>query len=170
MPAVRLLLTTLLVSLTAPVAASAEVGVGDRAAELVQVVDGAGKKLRLGSYRDRVVVMTFGASWCEPCKRELPAFEKLARSYAGKKARVTFLAVNIDSERAKALAFVKQAGLRTVIAGFDPAKSSVESYDPPKMPTTFVIRGGIVRHVHGGYAGGDEKKIAAIVDGELARL
>jgi len=150
--------------------AAAEVSVGDRAAELVQVVDAKGRRLSLKRLRDRVVVITFGASWCEPCKRELPAFEKLARGYEKKAAKVTFLAINIDSDRAKADAFIQKAGLRAVVAGYDPAKSSVDAYDPPKMPTTFVIRGGVVRHVHAGYSPGDERALAAVVDKELTRL
>jgi thiol-disulfide isomerase/thioredoxin len=154
----------------APAAADAELKAGDRAAELGRVLDRAGKKLTLKRFADRVVVVTFGASWCAPCKRELPAYEKLAAAYAGKGAKVTFVAINIDSEKAKGEKFVAQAGLKHVVAGFDAGKTSVDAYDPSKMPTTFVLRGGLVRHVHGGYADGDERKLAAIVDGELAKL
>jgi cytochrome c biogenesis protein CcmG, thiol:disulfide interchange protein DsbE len=156
--------------LAAPAAARADLKVGDRAAELVKVVGRDGKKLSLKQWQGRVVVLTFGASWCAPCKKELPAYEKLAAGYAARGAKVSFLAINIDSERAKGEAFVDQAGLKHVAAGFDPAKSSVDSYDPPKMPTTFVLRGGVVRHVHAGYAAGDEKKLAVVIDRELARL
>lgn len=160
----------LLVSLALPGLARADVAVGDRAAELVQVVSSKGKRLSLKALRDRVVVMTFGASWCEPCKRELPAFEKLAAGYAGRRAKVTFLAINIDNDRAKGKVFVRQAGLKHVVAGFDTAKSTVDSYDPPKMPTTFIIRGGIIRHIHAGFSAGDDLKVAAAIDGELGKL
>lgn len=154
----------------APSTARAEIKAGDRAAELVKVVDRTGKKLALSRLRDRVVVLTFGASWCAPCKSELPRYEKLAAAYAARGAKVTFIAVNIDGERAKGDAFVKQAGLKHVVAGFDTGKSTVEAYDPPKMPSTFVIRKGIVRQVHAGYAAGDDKVVAAIVDRELGKL
>ena len=138
---------------------------GDRAAEFVQVVDASGQKISLKKFRDQVVVVTFGASWCVPCKKELPAYEKLAQRYA--KRGVVFIAVNIDSDRGKGVKFMSQAGLRSVRAAYDRQKSTVESYDPPKMPTTFVIRRGIVKHVHAGYASGDENKLAAILDREL---
>lgn len=151
---------------TAP-QARAEVRKGDRAADFVQVVDSAGKRVSLKSFRDQVVVVTFGASWCEPCKRELPAMEKLARRYQQRRAPVVFLAVNIDNEIAKGKKFMQQAGLRVVRAIYDSAKSTVESYDPPKMPSTFIIRGGVVRHVHAGFAAGDESALAAAIDGQL---
>lgn len=151
----------------APGDARAEVRKGDRAADFVHAVDAAGKRVSLRSFADRVVVMTFGASWCEPCKRELPAMEKLARTYQQRRAAVVFLAVNIDNEPAKGKKFMQQAGLRAVHAIFDSSKSTVESYDPPKMPSTFVIRGGVVRHVHAGFSPGDESALAAAIDREL---
>lgn len=166
----RLLGLVLGLALAAPAVASAEVRTGGRAAELTRVVDARGKKLSLRALKDKVVVLTFGASWCAPCKKELPAYEKLAAAYAKKGARVVFLAINIDTDRKKGEAFVKAAGLRHVRVGFDPGHGSVDSYDPPKMPTTFVVRGGIVRHMHEGYSAGDEKKLAGVIDGELKKL
>jgi len=156
--------------LLAAAPASAGVRKGDRVSDFVQVVDGGGKRVSLKKLRDRVVVVTFGASWCEPCKKELPALEKLARHYAKAGAKVSFFAVNIDNQKAKGARFMKQAGLRVVNAVFDPQKSTVESFDPPKMPTTFIIRGGVVRHVHAGFSPGDEKKLAAAIDRELKSL
>ena len=157
--------------LVALIAAPADAGVkkGDRAAELVGVVDGAGKKVSLRKFSDQVVVMTFGASWCEPCKKELPALEKLAVKYYSKHAKIVFLAVNIDNEADKGAKFMARAGLKCVRALFDKQKTAVESYDPPKMPSTFIIKRGIVKHVHAGYAAGDDAKLAAIIDRELAR-
>ena len=140
---------------------------GDRAAEFVQVVDGAGKAISLKRFKDQVVVVTFGASWCEPCKKELPAWEKLAQKYQKRGAKVVFIAVNIDTESAKAKKFMSTAGLHAVHAAFDRQKSTVESYDPPKMPSTFVIKRGIVKHVHAGYQSGDENKLASVIDREL---
>ena len=157
--------------LVAVMAAPAYAGVkkGDRAAELIGVVDSAGKKISLRKLQDQVVVMTFGASWCEPCKKELPALEKLATRYYKSGAKVVFLAVNIDNEADKGKKFMARAGLKCVRALFDKQKTAVESYDPPKMPSTFVIKRGIVKHVHAGFAAGDEAKLASIIDRELGR-
>jgi cytochrome c biogenesis protein CcmG, thiol:disulfide interchange protein DsbE len=155
----------MLLALAAPAAAG--IKQGDRAAEFVSVVDGSGKAVSLKAFKDKVVVVTFGASWCEPCKKELPAYEKLAQKYQKRGAAVIFIAVNIDSEAGKGKKFMSQAGLRVVRAAYDKQKSTVESYDPPKMPSTFVIRRGIVKHVHAGYASGDENALSSVIDREL---
>lgn len=160
----------LVVGLTLAVSAAVEAKVreGDRASELTTVKTKAGKKLRLKKYRDYVVVVTFGASWCVPCKKELPALEKLARKYRGKK--VVFIAVNIDDKRAKGVKFMREVGLKKVIQAFDASKGAVNAYDPPTMPSTYVIRKGIVRHLHKGYRGGDDKRLDKIIGKQLKKL
>lgn len=145
--------------------AEAKVSEGDRAASFVAVKDAKGKAFKLKSYKDRIVVLTFGASWCKPCKKELPAFEKLSQKYDQKK--VVFVAVNIDSNLAKGKAFAKKSGLKKVIAVFDPKSSTVESYEPPTMPSTFIIKRGIVKKVHKGFRDGDIAKLEKHINKEL---
>jgi thiol-disulfide isomerase/thioredoxin len=159
------LLSLAVVLAIAPSALFAGIRKGDRAAEFVAVTTEDGKRFSLKKHKKAVVVLTFGASWCEPCKKELPALEKLAAKYDGK--NVIFLAVNIDTDRTKALQFMKKAGLKRVHALYDPKGSTIKSYDPPKMPTTFIISRGIVKHLHGGYSNGDENKIGSVIDAEL---
>jgi thiol-disulfide isomerase/thioredoxin len=138
---------------------------GDRAIELKKVVNNAGKRVTLESQQAPVLVLTFGASWCAPCKKELPALEKLAKGYPSEK--VTFVAVNIDSSIAKGKAFTKKAGLKRVLALYDPKSSNVQSYDPPTMPTTFIVNQGIVKHMHAGFRNGDAGKLKKAIDREL---
>lgn len=127
----------------------------------------AGKKFRLKSLRGGWVVVTFGASWCKPCKDELPAWDKLAKRYKGK---VRFVAVNIDNDPSKGKRFVKKLGLRHMLVVYSPESktSTADHYvggDDPKFPTTFVIDPkGVVKHVHPTYHKGDEKKLAAKLD------
>jgi thiol-disulfide isomerase/thioredoxin len=156
------------ISVLVPSIASAEINVGDRAAELIGARDGSGRRVTLKQYRNKIVVMTFGASWCQPCKKELPAWEELATKYRSRD--VVFLAVNIDTELAKGKTFISDAGLRTMRAVYEPQGATVKTYDPPTMPTTYVIDGhGIVRHLHTGYRKGDARKLAARIDALLAR-
>jgi peroxiredoxin len=151
-------------------AASAQAGVakGDRAAELVNVKDGQGRKVSLRAYRGKWVVMTFGASWCGPCKLELPAWEKLARAYKAAGKPVAFLAVNIDEDAAAGRAFIARAGLTAMRAAYDSNRSSADAYDPPSMPSTYVIDpNGLVRHLHEGFHKGDDGKLRALLDSSI---
>ncbi len=135
---------------------------GGRAIELKKAVNGNGRRVVLESFKAPVLVLTFGASWCAPCKKELPALEKLARKY--KQADVAFVAVNIDSTIDKGKTFMKQAGLRRVQAVYDPKGLNAQSYDPPTMPSVYIIKDGIVRTVHAGYKAGDERKLKKGID------
>src|SRR5690348_7442671 len=67
--------------------------VGDRAAELDVAVDAAGKAVKLRAYKDRWILVTVGAEWCKPCRKELPTWDKLAGELKGK---ITFVAIDID--------------------------------------------------------------------------
>lgn len=154
----------------APVAAAAGGGaeVGSRAPEFDNgAVTAKNKPFRLKSLRGQWVVVTFGASWCKPCKAELPAWDKLAKQYAGK---VTFVAVNIDNDRKRGEKFVEKLKLRNMVIVYSPEESTstADNYvggDDPKFPTTFVIDPkGVIRHVHPTYTKGDEKKLAAKLD------
>lgn len=147
-----------LVCLFAAVAA-AEVKSGDRAPEL----DGAklenGKAFKLKGYRNQWVVLTFGGSWCKPCKKELPAWDKLAVKWAGK---VTFVAVNLDNDKAKGKKFMDGLKIKKMVRVYAPEDSTAAAdvYSPPKQPSSYVIDPrGIVRELHEGYSGGDDKKM-----------
>jgi thiol-disulfide isomerase/thioredoxin len=164
----RSLILAISLLLLAPRVAAAEVNEGDRAAELVNAKTASGRAVKLKSYRGKWVVVTFGASWCKPCKAELPAWEKLAKAYKAAGKPVVFIAVNIDQETAKGRKFVSDAGLSAMIAAFEPSGASAESYDPPTMPSTYVVDpNGLVRERHEGYRSGDEGKLRGKLDGFL---
>lgn len=138
---------------------------GGRAAELRKAVNGAGKRVTLESQKAPVLVLTFGASWCAPCKKELPALEKLAKKYA--RSEVAFVAVNIDSTISVGKTFMKRAGLKRVLAVYDPKNTNARSYNPPTMPSVFIMKEGIVKHLHPGFRSGDERKLKKAIDREL---
>jgi len=114
-------------------------------------------------------VLTFGASWCKPCKKELPALDKLAiRLEAKERLPVKFIAVNLDDTKAPGQAFMKRLGLRCIWALYDPSGRLGGSYAPPVMPSTYVIgKRGIVRHLHEGYRDGDIAKLEREIRGLL---
>ncbi|MCE9574104.1 MAG: TlpA family protein disulfide reductase [Deltaproteobacteria bacterium] len=152
------------ITMSAGGVASAGVGEGDHFVELDVAKSATGKKFKLKDEAGNWVLFTFGASWCKPCGKELPAWNKLAARYKGK---VKFLAVNINNELEDGKKFVAKLklGNMSVVYLPDDKSSAMDSYDPDHMPSTFVIDpNGIIRLVHYGYEKGDEKKLAAKLD------
>jgi thiol-disulfide isomerase/thioredoxin len=139
--------------------AAAEVKVGDRAPELTGAKDAAGRAFKLKALRGKWVVMTFGGSWCKPCKKELPAWDKLAVKWAGK---VVFVAVNLDNDPKKGKKFMDGLKLKNLIRVYAPESSTTAAdiYSPPIQPSSYVIDPkGIVMELHQGYEGGDDGKM-----------
>lgn len=143
--------------------ARAEIKAGDHYVEL-DAKTAKGKNFRLKDMAGKWVVFTFGASWCKPCAKELPAWDKVAEKVG---AKALFVAVNIDNEQATGEEFVTSLKLKHLFPVFMPQEKStaIGSYDPSHMPSTFVIDPqGIVRYVHLGYDKGDEDKLTKELD------
>lgn len=138
--------------------------VGDRAGDFtLPALDGS--QVKLSDLKGNVVLVDFWASWCVPCRKELPALDALARQYADAKKPVVILAVGIDKDRANAeklIAALKVANVRVLL---DPDGKVPSAYDVPTMPTSVVIDAkGLVRHVNAGFEPGDERKLASQID------
>ena len=148
--------------LTLPLSARAEVKPGQAAPDFDFGVAGATtsqRPLKLSSLRGKVVLLDFWASWCEPCKKELPLLSKLAPRL--KQKGIEIVAVNIDDDRKNAEDFVRAKGIGLTVVS-DGGKQIVGRWQPPKMPSSFVIdKGGVVRAVNGGFEPGDEAKLEA---------
>ncbi len=107
---------------------------------------------------DHHVVITFGASWCVPCKKEIPAWDHLAGLL--KEAPLTFVVVNLDSDRSDGEAFLNGLDVQNMAIIFDPKHQLVETFQPPAMPTTYMLSPQCeILFTHKGYYKGDEKKL-----------
>ena len=116
----------------------------------------SGRNVRLSELRGQVVLVNFWASWCSPCRQELPLLSKMYSQYGN--AGFVLLAVNVDDNRKDAEGMLKRLGLK-VPTLFDGRKSVARLYGVDTMPATLVIdRDGRVRYVHRGYYEGYEKK------------
>jgi peroxiredoxin len=116
----------------------------------------SGRNVRLSELRGQVVVINFWASWCNPCRQELPFLNRIYAQYRA--AGFMLLAVNVDDNRKDAEAMLKRLGLRFPTL-FDGSKTVAKLYGVDTMPATLVIdRDGRVRYVHRGYYGGYELK------------
>ncbi len=113
-----------------------------------------GPNLRLGEQRGRVVMVNFWATWCPPCRVELPHLEKLHAKYRG--SGFLMLGVNVDNDPQVARALVGRMGLTFPVL-LDTDKKVVGTYDLNAMPATVLIdRDGQVRNVYRGYKDGAE--------------
>jgi len=113
-----------------------------------------GPNMRLQEQRGDVIMLNFWASWCGPCRTEMPVLDALNQRYAVAGFKV--IGVNVDSEPAKADRLLKELNLQFPIL-FDPNGDVSASYEVNAMPSTVLIdRDGQMRYRHEGYKPGYE--------------
>jgi peroxiredoxin len=119
--------------------------------ELPDVAGGGDQSL--AAHSGKVVIVDFWATWCEPCKQSFPAYQKLIDQMSGE---LVVVGVSQDDDAAGIAAFRSETGAKFPLV-WDEGKGVAKSYDPPSMPTAFIVdKSGIVRFVHVGYRPGDE--------------
>jgi thiol-disulfide isomerase/thioredoxin len=123
-------------------------------AELKRVNDAAPKALALKSldgsvhdlakYRGKVVLVNFWATWCEPCRDEMPSIERLKEKFAGQPFDV--LAVNVDEPEQRVRNFLAKVPLQFTVV-LDPGKAVTKDWHVRILPASFLIgRDGRVRY------------------------
>ncbi len=96
-----------------------------------------GKSVKLADYRGRVLFLNFWATWCPPCKEEMPAMERLYQRYRDK--GLVVLAVSIDAEGAPVVSpFVKEHKF-TFPIGLDPKMALADTYRVRALPSSFLV-------------------------------
>ena len=120
-----------------------------------------GKNLKLSEYAGNVVMLNFWASWCGPCRKEMPLLNDLHKRY--EPLGFVVLGVNVEQEHELAKAFLKETPVDFPIL-LDASNKVSQAYQVIAMPTTIMIdREGKVRDVHKGYKAGDEKKYKKLI-------
>lgn len=111
-----------------------------------------GDNHRLSEYKGRVVMLNFWATWCGPCRQEIPHLNELYQTY--EKLGFVVLGVNLDEKHAGAKNLLAELEA-TYPTLFDGEKTVSRMYQVDAMPTTVLIdRDGKVRHIHRGYRPG----------------
>ena len=116
----------------------------------------SGENLRLSEFRGEVVMINFWATWCGPCRQEMPLLDELYSRYH--RVGFSLLGVNIDDDSRKAMNMISELGVSFPVL-FDDRKVVSKLYEVDAMPVTILVdREGNVRHVHQGYQPGYEQK------------
>ena len=114
----------------------------------------SGKNVKLSELRGEVVMLNFWASWCGPCRQEMPLLEKIHKKY--KRLGFTLLGVNVEENSAAAKNYLKDVKVTFPIL-FDNTNKTSKLYNVSAMPTTILIdRNGNKRFIHKGYKPGYE--------------
>ncbi|MFQ5547911.1 MAG: TlpA disulfide reductase family protein [Woeseia sp.] len=149
---------TLLAALLSVLAASgiASSGLAGQKAPDFVLKSATGENLRLREYRGDVVMINFWATWCGPCRQEMPLLDELYGRY--RRVGFRLLGVNIDDDSRRAMAMADELGVTFPVL-FDEDKQVSKLYQVEAMPMTLLLdREGTVRHVHHGYKPGYEQK------------
>lgn len=116
----------------------------------------SGKNIKLSEFRGQVVLLNFWASWCGPCRTEMPLLVKIHEKYKG--MGFTVLGVNVEEDSAPAKSIINKTKISFPVL-FDQTNSVSKQYNVSAMPSTIVIdRDGNMRYLHEGYKAGDEEK------------
>jgi peroxiredoxin len=114
----------------------------------------SGPNMRLKEQRGRVVMVNFWATWCAPCRQEMPQLVRLYEKY--RSSGFVLLGVNVDDDSSKAVEVANKLGVTFPVL-LDADKTVSKLYDLSTMPSTVLIdRDGKVRYVHRGYLAGYE--------------
>ncbi len=120
---------------------------------------GSEKKSTKAQTKGKVVIVDFWASWCEPCKKEIPALNKIFKKYKAKGLLV--VGINVDEAENTAKDFLKDHKV-DFLRLYDVGKKLADQCALATMPSSFVLdRTGTIKFIHAGYHDGDPAKFEA---------
>jgi thiol-disulfide isomerase/thioredoxin len=107
-----------------------------------------GSLLNLQSFKGKKVFVNLWATWCPPCRAEIPSIQKLAQSVDT--AKVAFVMISLDDSFDKARRFAKSR--KMILPVFYPAENLPELFNVQSIPSTFIFdeSGKLIQRVDGG--------------------
>jgi len=137
-------------------------------APVLEAQDLKGAPKTLASYRGKVVLLNFWASWCPPCLREMPSMERLRQKMAGRPLEI--VAVDSAETAAEVNAYLSKMTLGFPIL-LDPEGSNTRRWKVFALPTSFLLDAeGKVRYVLTGPTEWDEGEALQLIESMLAEL
>ena len=131
--------------------------------------DASGNDVRLADAKGSVVLVSFWASWCTPCKEEIPLLQELQDRYGDQGLKVLLVNVDTPDKMSEAKAYIKSLGI-SMTPLFDPDSSTTGFLNPDNdLPFSLMVdRQGREIYRHHGFAPGDEADIEEIAKQALS--
>jgi cytochrome c biogenesis protein CcmG/thiol:disulfide interchange protein DsbE len=124
---------------------------------LTTINQGPGRAVTLGSFKGKVMLVDFWASWCGPCRISFPFYQKLQDQYGSQ--GLVIVGVNGEEDMGAVNKFYQEYGT-TFLLVRDIGNALAHQMNPPKMPTSYLFdRNGNLVHEHDGFYPGDDAKI-----------
>jgi peroxiredoxin len=143
-------------ALGSALAVSSLVGASASLAPAFSLPSRAGDTVSLNQLKGKVVMLNFWASWCGPCRQEMPLLDQMHKRYSS--LGFTLLGVNVEANTKDAERWLKDTPVSFPVL-FDRDSKVSKLYDVSAMPSTvFIDRKGNLRYLHRGYKPGDESE------------
>ena len=154
-------LKALLVAAALAIAPALSAGDASGPAAAFRLKSRTGGEVSLNSLKGKVVLINFWATWCGPCRKEMPLLELIQKKYAP--LGFTMLGVNVEEDTRLMDTFLKDVPVTFPVL-LDPANGVSKLYNVSAMPSTVIVdRKGNVRFIHQGYKPGDESKYQDLI-------
>jgi peroxiredoxin len=142
------------VAMTTALAMTSMVGASSALAPSFTLPSRAGDTVSLAQLKGKVVMLNFWASWCGPCRQEMPLLDQRHKRYSA--LGFTLVGVNVDADSKDAEQWLSKTPVSFPVL-FDRDSKVSKMYEVSAMPSTvFIDRKGNVRYLHRGYKTGDE--------------
>jgi thiol-disulfide isomerase/thioredoxin len=143
-------------ALGSALAVSSLVGASASLAPAFSLPSRAGDTVSLDQLKGKVVMLNFWASWCGPCRQEMPLLDQMHKRYSS--LGFTLIGVNVEANTKDAERWLKDTPVSFPVL-FDRDSKVSKLYDVSAMPSTvFIDRKGNLRYLHRGYKAGDESE------------
>lgn len=142
------ILALIMLCLSAP-AMAAQLSVGDLAHDKAGR-DVANNKIFLSEHKGKVVILTFWATWCAPCMKEMPILEAIQREVS--KDQLTVIAINYKEDKGMFRQIKRRLKGSEITLSYDSYSSVAKKYEVKGIPYTLIIdKTGRIAHIHLGY-------------------